>query len=392
MSRVLLAWEFGAGLGHVGRGLALARRLRERGHEPLLAFSDVGCFATRQAGGIAWTQAPVLRRPSAPDDAPLNASDILLNLGFDDAAGLAGALRGWDGLLRAWKPALLVADYAPSAMLAARAAGLPRLTLGSGFSTFPAGDPMPSLRPWAGVHPAQLAQRDAQLVGAVARAFEHAFRRAPAPGRAAELFEADEHLVCTWAPFDPFGPREAVEYLGPQDDGRDARPVAWLTARRPRIFAYLKPPDARFQAALAGLREVAGEAIVAAPGLSPGEAVALSGPGVCVLAEAVALGPALREADLCMSHSGPGIAAAAAAHGVPQALLPMQLEQYLVARRLQGTGAARMLEPGQWPADFARWLAEAASEPARAAALALRAQASRPPLDAAERIARRLET
>jgi UDP:flavonoid glycosyltransferase YjiC (YdhE family) len=58
--RVLLAWEFGGDLGHVRRSLAIARRLRERGHEPLLAFSDTTPLAAAGDHGISWVQAPLL--------------------------------------------------------------------------------------------------------------------------------------------------------------------------------------------------------------------------------------------------------------------------------------------------------------------------------------------
>ena len=338
--------------------------------------------------GIAWAQAPLLSRPDSPDSAPLNASDILLNLGFSDAAGLAGPLRGWSTLMHTWKPAALVADYAPTALLAARAAGLPRVTIGSGFSAPPVGDPMPGLRPWLAVDPAHLARRDARLVSSVASALERALPRAPAPRHAAELFEADAHLVCTWPSFDPFGPRDGVEHLGPQDDGLDAREVGWLSESRPRIFAYLRPPDPRFGAVLSAIGRVAGEAIVSAPGLDPREAAAASNARMRVIAEPVTLGAALREADLCVSHAGPGTTSAAAAHGVAQALLPIHLEHSLVARRLTQAGVARMLDPEDPPVDFERWLAEATNEAARKAARNLAAETSRPALDAAERIDR----
>ena len=387
MPRVLLAWEFGGDLGHVRRGLAIARRLRDRGHEPLLAFGDIGPFGALD-DGIAWAQAPKLATPVVQDPSPLNASDILLSLGFADDAGLAGALRAWDGLFRLWMPAALIADYAPTALLAARAAGLPRVAIGSGFSEFPAGAPMPSLRPWVALDPSHLEQRDARLVASVGRAFERAFPRAPAPRHAAEVFQADAQIICTWPRFDPFGPRDDVEYFGPQDDGAHTRPVSWLTHARPRIFAYLKPRDPRFPSIVSALKEAAGEAIVAAPGLDPREAAALSGARVRVFAEPVALDETLRDADLCVNHSGAGTAAVAAALGVPQALLPMQLEQYLVARRLVETGAARMIEPDALPPRLVDWLADVAGPAARAAAQALRGEAARQPGDAAARIAR----
>lgn len=388
MPRVLLAWEFGGGLGHVRRSLAIAQQLRDRGHEPLLAFADLGPLGSLDTRGIGWAQAPALARPEFPDPSPLNASDILLNLGFSDAASVAGALRGWSSLLHAWKPAALVADYAPMALLAARAAGLPRMTIGAGFSTLPVGDPMPGLRPWIALDPAHLASRDARLVSTVASAFDRALPRAPPPRRAADLFEADAHLVFTSPELDPFGPRGGVEYMGRQDDLEGTREVQWISDKRPRIFAYLRPSDFRFGPVLAAIERVAGEAIVAAPGLDPRQAAAASEAHVRVFTEPIVLASVLRGADLCVNHSGAGTASAAAAHGVAQALLPIHLEQSLVARRLADMGAATVLGPDDGDTDVERWLARASNEAARLAAQRLAAQLSRPPLDAAERIAR----
>ena len=41
LATVLMEWELGSGLGHVAPLLAIARRLRERGHRWVLARSDV---------------------------------------------------------------------------------------------------------------------------------------------------------------------------------------------------------------------------------------------------------------------------------------------------------------------------------------------------------------
>src|SRR5688572_18041129 len=149
MARVLCAWEFGGDLGHVRRWMPIARELRAGGHEPLLVFRDLASLGEAARESFDWFQAPLLRAPARQNPSPLNASDILLNLGYDDAAGLAGALRAWLSLVELAKPDLVVADYAPTALLAARAARLPRLTIGTGFSVPRLGDPLPSLRDWA---------------------------------------------------------------------------------------------------------------------------------------------------------------------------------------------------------------------------------------------------
>ena len=101
---------------------------------------------------------------------------------------------------------------------------------------------------------------------------------------------------------------------------------------------------------------------------------------------------ALRGAHLCVSHGGPGIVEAAMRHGVPQALLPMHLEQYLVARRASSAGIASVFEPDAAPHEIEGWLGNAFADAALAAAARSIAGsvAARTPASAAERIARHL--
>jgi UDP:flavonoid glycosyltransferase YjiC (YdhE family) len=341
--------------------------------------------------GLDAVAAPLLPRPRDPDPSPLSAADILLNLGFADAAGLAGALAAWGALLRLFEPRMVVADYAPTALLAARVARLPRVAIGSGFSDPPRASPMPALRPWIATDATLLARRDARLVDAVRGALARAAPRAAPIDRAEQLFEADAHLVCSWPLLDPFGARADVEYLGPQGGNTRAFEVAWESSSRPRVFAYLKPRDPRFHAIVQALRDGAGEAIVAAPGLDDTQAAALSSDRVRVLGAPVSLS-VLSQADLCVSHGGPGIASAAISQGVAQALLPGQLEQFMVARRLASEGLARMLDPDAPGAVVAAFLAEALADTALREAAAREQDAGRPAGSAAARIAAMLES
>jgi UDP:flavonoid glycosyltransferase YjiC (YdhE family) len=365
MARVLLAWEFGGDLGHVRRLTAVAAALHAQGHEAALAPSDLRTLGHCAAGPQGASrgaktelfQAPLLSAPPTPDPSPLSASDILLNLGYGDGAGLAGALRAWLALFDLWNPDVVAADYGPTALLAARMRGIPRVTLGSGFAMPPASDPLPALRDWIETAPATLAAIDERLLGAVARAFER-LRATQGPPRAAhEIFAADLQLLCTFPEIDPLGPRESAVYVGPVSRGSADEAIGWSAHAGPRIFAYLKPHDARFASLLEALATVAGEAIVAAPGLAPGEAARLTGGTLRVFANTLNLECAMEGADLCVCPAGAGAAAAALAAGVPLALLPEHLEQFLVARRLAHAGVAELVAPdAEPPVDFAAWL------------------------------------
>jgi hypothetical protein len=55
-------------------------------------------------------------------------------------------VRSWLELWKLLKPDVIVTDYAPSAILSAKIAGIPTLPFGPGFSIPPGQDPMPAFR------------------------------------------------------------------------------------------------------------------------------------------------------------------------------------------------------------------------------------------------------
>jgi UDP:flavonoid glycosyltransferase YjiC (YdhE family) len=355
MARVLCAWEFGGDLGHVRRLIPIAAELRARGHEVAIVLRDSAFLEMARSAGLESFIAPLLRTPPTVNPSPLNFSDVLLNLGFDDRRGLAGALRGWRSLLELLAPDAIVADYAPTALIAGREAGIPRVTVGSGFSVPPLRDPLPALRPWAAADPQVLRALDDRLVASVRGALG-AEGRDPIT-HARDLFEASAHLLCTFPEIDPFGPRDDVEYVGPQGDATSGADVRWSTASGARVFAYLKPRNPRFEAVLAGLRALDAEVVVAAPGLASEQAQAASNARMRVVGSAVNLDLVLPGASLCVAHAGPGLAARALAAGVPMALLPLQLEQFLIARRIVAGGNAATVSPEDAAPDFGEWFA-----------------------------------
>jgi UDP:flavonoid glycosyltransferase YjiC (YdhE family) len=355
VARILCAWEFGRDLGHIRRLLPVARELRAMGHHVAFALRDSRYLHMALAEGFDAFPAPLLRAPERPSPTPVNFSDILLNLGFDDRPALAGALRAWSSLLALLAPDVVVADYAPTAMAAAQAAGIPRVTIGTGFALPPLRDPLPAIRPWLRTDDGVLRALDDRVMNSIRAVFPGDASRAPRQAR--DLFDADAHLLCTFPELDPFGARDGVEYLGPQNDAATGVEIAWRSTEGPRVFAYLKPGDARFAALLAGLQALTAEVIVAAPGLAPAVAEAAATESLRVASAPVKLQGLLEQATLCISHGGAGLTARAFVAGVPMALLPMHLEQFLVASRLQEAGCAALSTPEEAAPDFKTWIA-----------------------------------
>ena len=387
MARVLFAWELGGDLGHARRVFEVARGLRRLGHDTAFAFQDLLALGTIGASA-EWFQAPLLAPPAiSPTHPPLSHSEILLFRGYGDALSVAGTTRGWLGLFSLWKADALVADYAPGALIAARAARLPHVAIGSGFSTPPPRDPMPALRTWSAIEESALRRADATLLAGVRGGMERLNAPGALPTTASDVFRVPNNVLCTWPEIDPFGARADAEYVGPQDDPSTGAKAQWRGTSRPRVFAYLKAHDPRLPLMLDAIAKLPGESIVVALGLPAAQAAARSTPTMQVHSQAVALGPLLAECDLCICNGGPGTVAHALNAGVAMALVPQHLEQVLVARQVVSAGAAVMLAPETPPADLPRWLGEAAANESirkNAAASPLRGRKSQ---DAAARVA-----
>jgi len=117
VSRILFAWELGGNLGHVMRMRTVARALRERGHDVSLHKEP----------------SPRSSAPDLPRE-PASYPEILLHYGFADPAALTDGVRRWRSLYAQAAPDLIVFDHAPTALLAARGLGIPRVLLGTGFA------------------------------------------------------------------------------------------------------------------------------------------------------------------------------------------------------------------------------------------------------------------
>lgn len=353
MARFLCAWEFGGGLGHLRRLMLIAAELRAAGHESSFASRDPTVMAAVARAGHEVFAAPRLPLARHLNPAPLNFSDILLNQGFGDVAALRGALRAWRTLIDLVKPDALIADYAPTALLAARFQALPAIGVGSGFSLPLLDAPLPALRPWMPVDVARLNQLDARIVSTIREASD---TPSAAPGQARDIFTTHAQVLCTYPQLDPFGSRDAGDYVGPMGDNPGGTEIEWSPRAGLRIFAYLQPGESRFNAVLSALREIEGEAIVAAPGLAADAARELNSSRMRVVTSAVRLDGFLAQADLCVCHGSAGVSARALQAGVPLAMLPLHLEQHLIGLRIQEAGAGEMHSADAPPESVVEWL------------------------------------
>jgi UDP:flavonoid glycosyltransferase YjiC (YdhE family) len=372
--RVLVAWELGAGYGHVMNLLPLLRAFAAAGWEAVVAARQPAPF---EAAGFRSLQAPkAVRSPAG--FAALNLSAILLDHGYGSTDALAPLVAGWRRLFDDTRADLICAEYAPTALLAARLAGVPSVVFGMGFYLPPlAAAPSPSLQPWRDVAEAELAAPEAQALDAVNGLLS------PPLARFADLWAADARFLCTWPELDHYGLRSGEEYFGPTSPAA-ARPSP---SGPPRAFLYLAAGEARLPALLAAF-SASGIALTAhLRGASPAQLAALSGPGRRLSPQPLDPLEAIADAHFVVTSGGHGLVSQALRAGRPLLLLPHQAEQTTLSIRVARQGLGFVVDPRRPAPDFAVPLRKLAAGACLEAAQALsRRRAGHDPAALVDRI------
>lgn len=338
MARILVAWQLGSHYGHLTADLPIAEALREAGHHVLFAVRDPRIAAeVLTPAGFDFLPIP-LPQSSPAADAPISYSDILLAAGFGDTLTALGLTRSWMSLLALARPDVLVADHAPMALLAAHAAGIPFLPIGSGFTLPPSTSPMLSIRTWEEISLEKRLAADRRALAGVNEVLE-SLGRAPL-GALAELFGGGgKALLTTFPELDHYGPREDCVYLGPVCAALRSARQSWQPGAEPRIFAYLRPTVPRVDALLSALEASAAQVLCAMPGATAELIEHFAGTRITMSAAPLPAAALLQRADLTVTYGGQGLIASSLLAGVPLLVIPQTVEQYGSAQLVEQLGA-----------------------------------------------------
>lgn len=343
MKHIHFAWELGGGLGHAARLKLLAEEALRRGHQVTMSLRDLThTHNVLRDIPAARFQAPVwLHQVHGVPSPQVSLAEILLTCGYLSANTLQGLYVGWRSLLSSLKPDLVVADYAPTAILAARSLSIHSAAIGIGFSIPPNVLPMPSLRDWEAVPAGRIASADKQMLASI-NAVLQTTGTAPLE-RAAQALQGDTPLLLTWPELDHYG-RDALpdgqKWWGPSMLPQAGSAPVWPQVEAgSKVFAYLKTEHPDHIAVLQALVKHGCRTLCYLPSVASGKPAPVVSPLIHYASAPVDLAAALIDCELCVCHAGEGTIAPALLAGVPVLLLPTQTEQFLISRRIAATGA-----------------------------------------------------
>lgn len=347
----------GSGFGHVSRCLALAEELHNRGWRTHFALAGVHAERVRRAGHAVYEpRFPFRPQTEASEGLAFTVfSDMNFQLARDRFLSpriVRASIREAQRWLKRVRPDVLVGDTWPLTSIVGRLAGLPVAQIVKSV-VHPAA---PRLIWWQEPPPG-LVSPDPRPV------FNPALRRYGLPEirRAEDLLVGDLLLVPGIPELDPL-PEDVdgrTHYVGAltMTNAAAAAPPPWFDALHPdRPLVYVTigggagPVGGRRFFAAVG-QALAGDGwqgvVSTSAKFSPSE---LPPPPPNVRLEAWVPGPAvIARADVVLFHGGYGTTMETVRYGTPGVVLPFHSEQEANGRRLEASGAARVLLPSREP-------------------------------------------
>jgi len=340
MPRVLLAWEGGGGRGHVVTLRSVAAALGAPEHidaalyrmEPAAEIEGV-CGAVFRGAGLKYDG----EKRRARGSKTATWAEFLGDLGFRDREFLKSQIGWWRETILARRCGLVVGDYAPCALLAARSLGVKAVGVGTGYGLPPPGlDPFPILIEAF----ADRIYEESEMAAAVNDALAHF--GAPPVARFSDIYAYDDQLVRTLPMLDPYASERTAPYLPPVADA----PLR-LYPPGDEIFAYFSTTELDDPALLDAFLSLDAPRRVFAPGAGPQAREALArAPGLVLETRPVPVEEIARRSRMIVHSAQHGILSLGLACGLPQCAAPQHLEQEYHARKAEALGVLRRLPRG----------------------------------------------
>lgn len=273
---------------------------------------------------------------------------------------LRAMIAAWNSLLDATGAEVLIADHAPTALLAARGLPVARATIGGSFNVPPAVAPTPNMRPWLTVPAARLADSDRRVLEVINDALS--------PGSPLDalhrIFDGAASFLSGVPELDPYGARPEGDYVGLQALSTGNVVPEWPPGDGPRVFAYLNPNYRHLDRALQALAACDARVVVYVFGGGAALAQRYRGARLHFSPDPVDMHRVIADCDLCACHGNVGTTLGMLSGGRPVLVLPMHLEQFLLGKAVEHAGVGRVVHPDDGAPDIAAALAAMLGDPA----------------------------
>jgi UDP:flavonoid glycosyltransferase YjiC (YdhE family) len=338
MSTVLLTWELGGNAGHVHPLGIIASELKKRGHEVLVAAKNVSIAEQHLSkANIEFVQAPVwLGRLKAEVPPAVNYAELLMRVGYLDSDQVAGQIRSWLHLMKWVKPDLIMGDHSPGALLAAQVANISAVDAGSGFFSPPVETLMPSIQPQIEIPKERFIASEKQVLTSINQALRICGGRPL--DMLAGIFASSSHYLLTLPETDHYRARKNTHYWGLIQSSKNAADPAWPKGDGPKVYVYMQHHSKPFRTLLHNLQQLGWPSLIVSRNITKHEIRSFSAPNLAFSDELVNLEMVAQQSDLVVTNCNHGTTVEMLQRGSRQLVIPIQVEQTMLAHRLATQG------------------------------------------------------
>ncbi len=276
-----------------------------------------------------------------------------MRMGFLQPTALAAQLLAWRGIFEHVAPDLVVMDSAPSATLALRDLPIPFFTVSHGFGAPAEQSDWPAF-PISEKFSAQRIQSSEQSVLDCANAAAAMAGMSALPNLGA-LYPSATTYITSIAQLDHYE-RNTDHYIGSTAMTTTGKSVPWPIQFGPqdtgelpaKVFVYLKSHYAGLDLIFSTLATMPIQVIAYVPGISGSNLKKWNSATISVSTEPVNLQTVLTECAALICHGG-GLVEPTLLAGVPILILPTQVEQIIMAQKIDALGAGMACYPDALP-------------------------------------------
>lgn len=341
----MLAWEGGAGRGHVVTLARVARALSG------LAPCDASLGWMDHAAEIApWCEAvfPGVNLPYDRDGRKERGAlpsstwaEWLNDCGFANGPIMAQRVGWWLDTLQRRDIGLLIGDYAPCALMAGRIAGIATLAIGTGYGIPPSN--LPNFPVF--LDDFSLRETDeAQLV----EILNHSLGPLGLPSLTylPEIYTRSGEMVRSLAMLDPYCHNRTNSYLPPVADY-----AGMSSGKGDTAFCYFSTTELENEDLVIALESCRLPLRAYIPKAPDGVRERLATAGMKVESKPIPVTEIAATARVLFNSGQHGMLCLGLAAGIPQLCMPQHLEQLYVARKAQEAGVANVLWPAGSPSN-----------------------------------------
>ena len=334
MATFLCAWEMGGGLGHLMRLRPIAEQLVQLNHRVVFAVQNLPRSRFLIEAGFECVQAPVLK-PLSGVSPPNSMAQILARRGYSDVNKLEGMVHEWIKIYRRIKPDLVLADYAPTAILSARKGQIPVAVVGSGFSFPPRDRWACNLRPW--LVDKSLRDIEKQIILNVNQVAKS--QGLAGINRTADLFYGDNNFIYDLQETDIYK-RSQCRYIIKKYEPNGFPVPKWKSKNKIKVAGYLKKGFKENPRIISALSKMDVEAHIVVPDMQSD--VQPNADNITLYREPIDLSALITGSNAVLFHAGSTLKEVVL-KGKVSLLAPLQLEQFHYAQRMEKNGFGEII-------------------------------------------------